>query len=121
MPIYPVSRPNKDINDSDYGTVRVNGRKYRVFRTSPLFGDMGFGAVKVNDITYTVYRAKKEDGDIGYGVVDIQFESAKTQVDNDTKNLPNDLAEIVRSWPELPEHIKSKIEALVKTNRKEAI
>jgi len=121
MAIYPVSRPNKDVSDREYGFVRVNGRKYRVFRTSPLFGDMGHGAVKVDGITYTVYRTKNEDGDIGYGVVDIQYESAKKQVSNDTENLPDDLAEINRLWPELPEHIKSKIEALVQTHRKEAI
>ena len=121
MAIYTVKRPNKDVTDRNYGVVTISGTQHTVFRTSPLFGDIGYGAVTVNGYTFTVYRAKKEDGDIGYGVVDIQFESAKTQVDNDTKNLPNDLAEIVRSWPELPEHIKSKIEALVKTNRKEAI
>jgi hypothetical protein len=121
MAIYPVSRPNKDISDRDYGTIRVNGRKYRVFRTSPLFGDMGYGAVKVDDKTYTVYRTKKEDGDIGYGVVDIQYESAKKQASDDVKGIPDDLAEINRAWPELPEHIKSKIEALVQTHRKEAI
>ena len=31
----------------------------------------------------------------------------------DTKNLPDDLAEIVALWPELPEHIKQSIKALV--------
>ena len=120
MAIYPVSRAKKDVNDWEYGSVKVNGRKYRVFRTSPLFGDMGYGAVKVDGKTYTVYRTKKEDGDIGYGVVDIQYESAKKPVSDDAKNLPDDLAEINRLWPGLPEHIKSKIEALVQTHRKEA-
>ena len=121
MAIYPVSRPKKDVSDWEYGSVRVNGRKYRVFRTSPLFGDMGHGAVKVDGKTYTVYRTKKEEGDLGYGVVNIQYESHQKQDNNSTENLPNDLSEIIHSWPELPEHIKSKIEALVRTHRKEAI
>jgi hypothetical protein len=29
---------------------------------------------------------------------------------------PSDLAEIVKAWPELPEHIKAAIKALIKTN-----
>jgi len=32
---------------------------------------------------------------------------------NLAENLPNDLAEIVAAWPELPEHIKAAIKALV--------
>ncbi len=54
-------------------------------------------------------------------------ESAKTQltpqltpnyqktVEIDTKKLSLDLAEIVTIWPELPEHIKAAIKALVQT------
>ena len=31
----------------------------------------------------------------------------------DTQNLPEDLAEIVQLWPELPEHIKQAVNALI--------
>ena len=34
----------------------------------------------------------------------------------DTQELPSDLAEIVTVWPELPEHIKAAIRALVQTH-----
>ena len=34
---------------------------------------------------------------------------------NQVQNLPADLAEIVAVWPELPEHIKAAIKALVQT------
>jgi len=121
MALYAVFKTNKEDGDGGHGIIMVHGRKYRVFRTSPLFGDMGHGAVKVDGKTYTVYRTKKEDGDRGYGVVNIQFKSHKKQDENDTKKLPDDLTEIVRLWPELPDHIKSKIEALVQTHSKEAI
>ena len=33
----------------------------------------------------------------------------------DTSELPSDLAEIVAVWPELPEHIKAAVKALVDT------
>jgi len=36
----------------------------------------------------------------------------------DTQNLPADLAEIVAVWPELPEHIKQAIKALIHTHLK---
>jgi hypothetical protein len=35
--------------------------------------------------------------------------------ENQAQNLPDDLAEIIAIWPELPEHIKEAIEALVQT------
>ena len=37
----------------------------------------------------------------------------------DTTELPPDLAEIVAVWPELPEHIKAAIKALVQTHKTE--
>ena len=37
----------------------------------------------------------------------------------DTSELPPDLAEIVTVWPELPEHIKAAIKALVQTHKAE--
>jgi len=33
----------------------------------------------------------------------------------DAKNLPTDLAQIVAVWPELPEHIKQAVKALVES------
>jgi len=121
MALHAVIRTNKEDGDRGYGIIIVHGRQYHVFRTSPLFGDMGYGAVKVDGKTYPVYRTKKEDGDNGYGVVNIQYKSQKKKSNKDTEKLPDDLAEIVRVWPELPEHIKSEIEALVQTHSKEAI
>jgi hypothetical protein len=121
MAVYTVSRPNEEVTDRDYGAVTIGGRKYRIFRTSPLFGDLGYGAVKVDGKTYTVYKAKREEGDIGYGVVKIERKPQKRPVINDATKLPKDLAEIAHVWPELPENIKSKIEALVKTHSREEI
>ena len=34
------------------------------------------------------------------------------------ENLPDDLVEIVAVWPDLPEHIKAAIKALVQTHSK---
>jgi hypothetical protein len=38
---------------------------------------------------------------------------------NDTRNLPTDLAEIVAVWPELSEHIKAAIKALIQIHKAE--
>ena len=48
--------------------------------------------------------------------------SLQTKTKNDPKQaekLPDDLAEIVAVWPELPEHIKAAIKALIRTNNTE--
>jgi hypothetical protein len=37
----------------------------------------------------------------------------------DTSELPPDLAEIVAVWPNLPEHIKAAIKALIQTHKVE--
>jgi hypothetical protein len=37
------------------------------------------------------------------------------QAQNQTENLPPDLAEIVAVWPGLPGHIKAAIKALIRT------
>jgi hypothetical protein len=37
----------------------------------------------------------------------------------DTQNLPDDLAEIVAAWTQLPEYIKAAIKALVQTHNTE--
>ncbi len=41
---------------------------------------------------------------------------AQSQAKIDTSELPLDLAEIVTVWPELPEHIKAAIKALVESS-----
>jgi hypothetical protein len=43
--------------------------------------------------------------------------SQATQID--APNLPPDLAEVVTVWPELPEHIKAAIKALVQSAAKQ--
>jgi hypothetical protein len=119
MAIYTVSRPDKERTDREYGFVMVKGTKHKVFRTSPLFGDLGYGAVTVNGETYSVYRAKKEDGDKGYGVIDVKKRAEKKPLRFHTTKLPDELAEIVSIWSDLPEDIKAKVESLVKNNKKE--
>ena len=119
MAVYTVTRPNKNVTERNYGVVTIDEKNYTVFRTSPLFGDFGYGAVTINGRTFSVYRAKKEEGDIGYGVVNVEKKTQKKPLRPQAKKLPDELAEIVSSWSELPEDIKTKIEALVKTHRKE--
>jgi hypothetical protein len=48
--------------------------------------------------------------------------SLQTKAENSPKsttNPPDDLAEIVTAWPELPEHIKAAIKALTETSQSE--
>ena len=40
------------------------------------------------------------------------------QAKTDPSELPSDLVEIVAVWPELPEHIKAAIKALITTHTK---
>jgi len=42
--------------------------------------------------------------------------NSRNQGKIDAQSLPVDLAEIVAAWPELPEHIKAAIKALIQTN-----
>ena len=42
--------------------------------------------------------------------------NSQKQSELDTSKLPVDLAELVTVWPNLPEHIKAAIKALVRTN-----
>ena len=119
MAIYPVTGPSEDVSHMKYGFVTIGETKYRVFRSSPLYGDMGYGAVTVDGQTFTVHRAKKEDGDKGYGVVNIQKKAPKKPLRYYTQKIPDDLAEIVRAWSSLTENIKSKMKALIKTQKKE--
>ena len=44
---------------------------------------------------------------------------SQKQPEIDTPKLPADLAEIVTKWPELPEHIKAAIKALIQTSKPE--
>ena len=44
---------------------------------------------------------------------------SQKQAEIDLKSLPDDLAEIVTAWPELPEHIKAAIKALTGPHTKE--
>ncbi|MCX5637106.1 MAG: hypothetical protein NTX52_05370, partial [Planctomycetota bacterium] len=58
-------------------------------------------------------------------LIDTQSERLQTSLQKNPENgqksgdnLPDDLAEIVAAWPELPEHIKAAIKALVHTQIK---
>jgi len=42
--------------------------------------------------------------------------NSQKQPEIDTENLPDDLAEVVAAWPELPEHIKKTIKTLIEAH-----
>jgi hypothetical protein len=46
-------------------------------------------------------------------------ENSSKSTANQEQNLPDDLAEIVAVWPELPEHIKAAMKALVQAHNRE--
>ena len=48
--------------------------------------------------------------------VQTKSENGQKQAKIDTSELLPDLAEIITVWPELPEHIKAAIKALVQTH-----
>jgi len=45
--------------------------------------------------------------------------TTQSQAEIDTSELPSDLAKIVAVWPDLPEHIKAAIKALVQIHIEE--
>jgi len=65
--------------------------------------------------------ATKSQGQEKPGLTDTENSSLQTKPENSPKTpesqfekLPPDLAEIVAVWPELPEHIRQTIKALIK-------
>jgi hypothetical protein len=42
--------------------------------------------------------------------------NSQKQPEIDTEDLPDDLAEVVAAWPELPEHIKKTIKTLIEAH-----
>jgi hypothetical protein len=44
---------------------------------------------------------------------------SQEQGEIDTEELPPELAELVAVWPQLPEHIKAAVRALVQTHKSE--
>ena len=45
-------------------------------------------------------------------------ENSPKSTANQEQNLPDDLAEIVAVWPELPQHIKAAIKALIQAHNR---
>jgi hypothetical protein len=51
--------------------------------------------------------------------VQTKSKNSLKQASNQAQKLPADLVEVVAVWPELPEHIKAAIKALVQTHNTE--
>jgi hypothetical protein len=47
------------------------------------------------------------------------YKEYQKMTENQPDSMPPELAEIVTVWPELPEHIKAAIKALVQTHKTE--
>jgi hypothetical protein len=90
-------------------TVLLNGR-YRTRACDPLIKSQ-----------LTENHKTKENKDLQQvktGAYKPAYKKYQETAANQPQDLPTELAEIVAVWPELPEHIKAAIKALVQTQLK---